>query len=473
LNPSNTTTYVNTVTINGKTANARLVQQLNQWKNPMPNQVRISGGPNAQWYILTVVAFLLWGLKGLLIWFGITLGIVLSSILYFRYRHIAIIPSLLDTDWYKLTMGQVVFHQFPNANAIYQFINRGKTKFPEGFDEALRKELKYLSKLRLTDYEWMWLSDQWVLKPDYIKFLENYRFDLSQVAIEQKDGDLNILIKGPWVETILWEVPLMALISELYFRLTGKTCDMADFHTKTIAKADKMLNAGVKWSDFGTRRRFSFATQDALNEIMKNYTPGYIGTSNPFFAMKYNLRPIGTYAHEAVMAMQVKYSPTESNEKWMQHWLEEYCMNPNLLTALTDTLTTDVFLRTFRGDLANKFSAVRQDSGDPFAFAPKLIEHYKSIGVRPKDKKIVFSDSLDTDKACALHKAFNDEIPCLMGIGTHLTNDCGHKPLNMVIKLAAIDFGEGFKTVVKLSDDHGKYTGDVLKIESVKKELGI
>lgn len=438
----------------------------------MPNKVILYGGPNTSWYFVTLVVFLIFGFSGLFIWLAVNLVLTLAVYFYLRYHRTSIIQSLLDTDWYKITMGQVVFHQFPHAVAVYKFINRGKTQFPEGFAQALRKELKCLSKVRLTDYEWVWLMDQMVLKPNYINWLGHYRFNPSQVTIEQKGGDLDISIQGLWAETILWEVPLMAIISELYFKLTDKRCDWLDFRKKTIAKADLMMNAGVKWSDFGTRRRFSWVTQNMINQTMRNYV-GYIGTSNPFFAMKYNLKPIGTYAHEAVMAMQAKYSPTESNQKWMEHWLQEYCLFPRLLTALTDTLTTDVFLRTFKGDLAQKYSAVRQDSGDPFVFAPKLIEHYKNVGIDPKEKSIVFSDSLDADKACSLHKAFSDQIPCVMGIGTHLTNDCGHKPLNMVVKLVSVDFGEGFKSVVKLSDDHGKYTGDPAKIETVKKELGI
>jgi nicotinate phosphoribosyltransferase len=265
----------------------------------------------------------------------------------------------------------------------------------------------------------------------------------------------------------------MAIISELYFKLTGKTYDETEFIHKTDLKAQKMVNAGVKWSDFGTRRRFSKAAQEAVNATMLDYAPNFLGTSNPYFAMKYGLTPIGTYAHEAVMAMQAKYSATESNQKWMEHWWEEYKDYPHLLTALTDTLTTDVFFRSFKGDLANKFTAVRQDSGPPILFGLKMLEHYNSIGINPKEKKIVFSDSLDADKACCLQLRFGQEIPCVMGIGTHLTNDCGHKPLNMVIKLIAINFGDGLKTVVKLSDDEGKHTGDNEKIEAIKKELGI
>lgn len=439
----------------------------------MPNKVPIHSGPNLQWYLITLLVFFVFGVYAGIIWVCANIAAVVTVYLYLRYRHIPIITSLLDTDWYKLTMGQVVFHQFPHAQAVYRFYNRGKTAFPPGFAKALCKEIEYLSYVRLEVEEIQWLENQWVLKPDYIKFLEDYRFDPAQVVIEQTGGDLAIVVSGPWVETILWEVPLMAIISELYFRMTGKTYDDGEFIAKTDAKARKMFNAGVKWSDFGTRRRFSKATQELVNATMLDYKPNFIGTSNPHFAMKYGLQPIGTYAHEAVMAMQAKYSPTESNQKWMEHWWQEYGMYPNLLTALTDTLTTDVFLRTYTGDMLNKYTAVRQDSGPPIIFGMTLLEHYKKNGINPQEKKIVFSDSLDTDKACALQARFGKEIPCVMGIGTHLTNDCGHKPLNMVIKLVSIDFGDGMKSVIKLSDDKGKHTGDADKIRAIKKELGL
>lgn len=439
----------------------------------MPNKVPIHSGPNLQWYLVTFLVFFVFGPIATLVWITSNVLVVGAVYLYLRYRHIPIITSLLDTDWYKLTMGQVVFHQFPNAQAVYRFYNRGKTAFPTGFAEALCKEIEYLSHVRLDMDEIQWLENQWVLKPDYINFLEDYRFDPAQVIIEQTGGDLAIVVGGPWAETILWEVPLMAIISELYFRMTGKTYNDGEFIAKTDAKARKMFNAGVKWSDFGTRRRFSKKSQEFVVATMMDYKPHFIGTSNPHFAMKYNVPPIGTYAHEAVMAMQAKHSPTESNQKWMEYWWKEYGVYPKLLTALTDTLTTDVFLRSYTGDMLNKYTAVRQDSGDPFEFGNKLLDHYKQNGINPFEKKIVFSDSLDTDKAVALNKAFEKEIPCVMGIGTHLTNDCGHKPLNMVIKLVSIDFGDGMKSVIKLSDDKGKHTGDADKIRAIKKELGV
>lgn len=437
----------------------------------MPNKVKFKGGPNFQWYLLTGLLFA-WDIYYGIAWLASNLATVAAVYLYFRYRREPIIKSLLDTDWYKLTMGQLVFHKFPNATAKYHFINRGKTQFPENFDKELRKEIKALGKLRLSLKEAEWLDKFVSMKLDYVLFLESFRFKPKQVTVVQTGGDLNIDIEGPWKEAILWEVPLMAIVSELYFRMTGKTYDNDAFILKTNEKAVRMHKAGIAWSDFGTRRRFSHKTQDALNKVMSTFgNKGFIGTSNPYFAMKYDVNPIGTYAHEAVMAMQALHGAKWSNRRWMEYWLDEYFYHMRI--ALTDTLTTDVFLRDFDEGMGDKFAGVRQDSGDPFEFAEKLIAHYKKLGINPNAKKIVFSDSLDTDKAIALHEKFGREIQCVMGIGTHLSNDCGHKPLNMVIKLTDIDFGDGMVPVVKLSDDAGKHTGLPEKIASIKTELGL
>jgi nicotinate phosphoribosyltransferase len=432
----------------------------------MPNKVKIRGGPSFSWYVVTAALFI-WDFYYGLAWLITNLVTVVSIYTYLRYRHVPIIKSLLDTDWYKFTMGQVVFHNFPYTNVEYTFINRGKTQFPGGFADALHKELKALSKVKLSYKEIQWLSENWCISGDYVEFLTDFRFKPEQVSIVQSDGDLDIKIRGLWKETILWEVPLMAIISELYFKMTDKVYDEAAFVRKTENKSNKMQNAGVAWSDFGTRRRFSFAVQNKLNSVMQHYQLGFKGTSNPYFAMKYKLTPIGTYAHEAVMAMQVLHNVKDSNRKWMGYWCNEY--DGYMRIALTDTLTTDVFLRDFDKEMADKFAGVRQDSGDPFEFGEKLIQHYEKLGIDPLSKKIVFSDSLDADKAVALHERFSERIQCVMGIGTHLTNDCGHKPLNMVIKLTAV---EGMP-VVKLSDDKGKHTGVPEVIEKIKDELGI
>lgn len=380
-----------------------------------------------------------------------------------------IIKSLLDSDYYKFTMGQVVFHRFPNAQVIYKFINRGKTEFPKGFKEALENQIQQLSNIKLTPQEQQFLGKQDVFQQDYLQFLANYQFKPGQIIVQQDNGILEVTVSGPWAETILWEVPLMSLISELYYKMSGKQPDPRNQELMKM-KAERLSAAGVKWIDFGSRRRFSHDTQDAVNRTM-NQTQGFMGTSNPYFAMKYNQKPVGTFAHESVMGMQGKYGVPNANKEWMHHWLDEY--GGKLGIALTDTVTTDAFLKDFDYELASRFTGVRHDSGDPIAFGEKIIKHYQKLGIDPRTKTIVFSDKLDTDSAINIHRHFEGRTNVLFGIGTHLTNSVGHTPLNIVVKIVSIDFGNGPKDVVKLSDEIGKHTGTAQAIALAKKSLGI
>jgi len=260
----------------------------------------------------------------------------------------------------------------------------------------------------------------------------------------------------------------MATISELYYRLMGKLPDQ-NTQSRMVAKADYLSANGCHWADFGTRRRFSYDVQDLLVQEMRKH-PGFMGTSNPHLAMKHNCKPIGTYAHEAVMAMQAAYGHSNCNRMWMEAWVQEY--EGDLGIALPDTVTSDHFFRhQFSMFYSKLFDGVRQDSGSPDEFADKAIAHYKSMGIDPRSKRLVFSDGLDVDKLCRLHHKYKDQIMVQGGIGTNFTNDVGVKPLNMVIKLVAADFGSGFRKVVKLSDDEGKHTGDDEEIAVCKREL--
>jgi len=380
-----------------------------------------------------------------------------------------IIKSLLDTDWYKLTMGQVVFHNYPHAHVVYKFINRGKTVFPPDFDVELREQIQHLSGLKLKPKEINFLKRYPYIQKDYLDFLESYRYDPKQVSIFQSpDGQLDVTVNGPWAETIFWEIPLMALISELYYKMMGKNADNSCEELMRM-KAERLSTSGVKWIDFGTRRRFGYNTQNAVNRVMSQY-PGYGGTSNPHMAMQHGIEPVGTYAHESIMGMQGKHGFQNANKAWMHHWLDEY--GGQLGVALTDTLTTPAFLKDFDYDLASRFMGVRHDSGDPYKFGEMMIQHYKKLGIDPRKKTIVFSDKLDTDSAIELHRHFEGRINTVFGIGTHLTNDCGHKALNIVVKIISIDFGEGARDVVKLSDESGKHTGHPDAIALAKKTLG-
>jgi nicotinate phosphoribosyltransferase len=221
----------------------------------------------------------------------------------------------------------------------------------------------------------------------------SYRFDPGEVVVQQDGGNLTVFIKGRWFRTIFWEVRLMAIISELYFRMTGKTPDV-ETNNRIITKAKKMSEAGCLWADFGTRRRFDFKVQDAVCHLMKG-TKGFLGTSNVYLAMKHDIKPIGTSAHEMVMGLSAKYGVTMANKMWLVHWAN-YFQGLNGI-ALTDTFTTDVFLRDFDSLYARLFDGVRQDSGDPSEWGRKMLDHYKKLGIDTHTKKFVFSDGLDPD----------------------------------------------------------------------------
>jgi nicotinate phosphoribosyltransferase len=377
--------------------------------------------------------------------------------------------SLLDTDHYKITMDQVIFFHFPQAIVHYRFIDRGHTFFPPGFADTLGRHIEELCRLEFRAEEIDWLRQRVrYLKPTFLEWLARYRFRGEEVTVSQEGGELQIDIVGPWYRTVLWEVPLLALVSELYYSAASPS---GDWQGRIRTKAEKMAEAGAHWVDFGTRRRFSHAVQDKVNEVMREYQPYYLGTSNPFFAMKYDLTPIGTYAHEGPMAMQALVGVRGCNRAWMDAWVEEY--QGDLGIALTDTVTSPYFFRHFGRRESKLFDGVRQDSGSPAEIAEMSIQHYESLGIDPKSKRIVFSDNLTDDKLIALHRQFGGRIMVTGGIGTFLTNDVGHAPLNIVIKLIAVDFGDGPAPVVKLSDDAGKYTGERRRIEAAREELGI
>jgi len=368
-------------------------------------------------------------------------------------------------------MGSVVFHLFPRAVVTYKFFNRGKTVFPKGFANALQYQIEALSKLALTPDEEDWMIEKIpYARPTYIEWLAGYRMNPDEVEITQDfDGFLHIIITGPWYRTIYWEVKLMAVISELYFRMTGqKMAD--DWQWRIVNKADQLSKMGCYWIDFGTRRRFSLAVQDEVVRVMANKN-GFLGTSNIHLAHKYGLTPHGTYAHECLMAMSALYGVRMADKMWRKHWSDHY--EGNVGVALTDTFTTDVFLRDFGTYDARLFDGCRQDSGDPIAWGHKMLAHYKKLNIPATNKRMVFSDNLNVSKYIGIHNTFQGLAQPVAGIGTNFTNDVGVKPLNMVIKLTSADFGQGVVDVVKLSDDAGKHTGNKFAIDMAKVELGI
>ena len=386
------------------------------------------------------------------------------------------VSSILDTDLYKLSMQQAVLELYPEAQAEYVWFNRRTSDgFTPNFVSQLKGKIYAMGDLELLPSEYEFMRTMPWFKPTYLEYLSNYRFNPKEVELCLVNDQLDIRIKGPWHRTILWEVPLMATISELYFTENAAKWSYDKQMVNACTKAEVLLEADCYYTDFGTRRRRTHQTQNIVLQTMKDtsedlthvndhfadpddppYNGKFIGTSNVYFAKLFGLTAVGTYAHEWVQAHSILGSLVHANRDAMEAWVKVY--HSELGIALTDTYGTDAFLRDFTGYYARLFDGVRHDSGCPFKFTDKIVEHYKKLRIDPKSKTIIFSDSLDVQKACELQEYCKDKIKCAFGIGTNFTNDFEGdlKALNMVIKMVKLN---GFP-VVKLSDDPRKSIGD-------------
>ena len=383
--------------------------------------------------------------------------------------------SILDNDFYKITMQNAVVKLFPGQIVKYQFINRGKHVFPENFGNELKKAVDAMAELSLTKAEKSFLKETCpYLDLPYLDFLAGYHFDPSEVKITQTGNDVEVSVEGLWYRTILWEVPLLALISELFYELSDLHRDSdAEIIDRTLQKSEHLQNLGVTFAEFGTRRRHSYLVHDVVvNSLQKNSGNNFIGSSNVHFAMKYGIKPIGTHAHEWFMFHAAEYGFKMANEIALEHWVDVY--RGDLGVALSDTFTTEVFFRQFDKKFTKLFDGVRHDSGDPIEFAEKTIAHYQKNGINPLYKYIIFSDGLNLEKVDEITQACRGKIGISFGIGTNLTNDVGLQPMNIVMKLIGVQApNNDWIPTVKLSDERGKYTGDPKMIELAKEFLRI
>ncbi|KAG0933788.1 hypothetical protein G6F30_010117 [Rhizopus arrhizus] len=407
-----------------------------------------------------------------------------------------VFQSILDNDVYKFTMQNAVFkHYKKDIPVVYQFTNREKElHLNTKAVEWLQKQINDLEYVTLTEAERDYLSGFPYFHQDYINYLYQYRFrpkEQVKLSFDQETGDLQLEVVGTWLETILYEVPLLALISESYFRFVDTDWTYEGQIEQAAQKTRTLLEHGCGFAEFGTRRRRDFKTQDmvvramcdAFSECKERYENegkvlqgAFTGTSNLYLAMKYQLYAVGTCAHEFFMAISAIEGIQHANRKALEIWHDIY--QGALGIALTDTFTTDVFLQDFQYDLASVYDGVRHDSGDPAEFATRMVEHYKSIGIDPSTKVIVFSDSLNVDRAIILKEHSHKlGIKSNFGIGTSLTNDfkkandknIKSKPMNIVIKIKEC---QG-KRVIKLSDDPSKHSADDAAIAVFQRELGI
>lgn len=376
------------------------------------------------------------------------------------------ITSIIEQDLYKFTMGQVVYFLFPTVEVKYKFINRGNIKFPIGFSDRLIKLIKQCEKLRMTDDEYYYLKRNCPYLNDvYLDFLRNFKYDSSQVLVKQDNYDLNVFVCGDWKTTIFWEVVLLSLISELYYKMSSKQqiFNRKERKENNYFKVKLFKNNEIKFVDFGLRRRYSSKNHDEVVSDMVKYGNGsFIGTSNVSLAMKYGIKPIGTMAHEFIMAESALRGLRYANKYAMEDWNRIY--RGDLGIMLTDTYGINSFLKDFDKCYAKQFDGVRHDSNSPYVFVDRMIDHYNKCGIDPFTKNIVFSDSLDVNSVIRINKYCNNIINCSFGIGTNLTNDIGVKPLNIVIKLDSVNN----IPVVKLSDVKGKETGDKEAIKIAK-----
>lgn len=384
-----------------------------------------------------------------------------------------IIKHFTDNDLYKFSVMLAIKKLYPWAYVKYEFINRGQTQFPDGFAEKLKEEVANMTKLKMTKMEKKFIAKRcYFFDPAFIDFLEGYQYDPEEVKITQVGGNLKVVIEGHWYRTVLWEVPLMAMISELYFKIAGATPQ--DVEDKATHKALGLADLQADYSDFGTRRRFSFDVHDKVVSILRAKSGNYFkGTSNVYLAMKHDTTPIGTMPHEWFMYHGAIFGYRAANMKALEAWVDVF--QGSLGITLTDTYTTDSFIKSFSLKQAKLFDGVRCDSGDVLEFTDKAIQFYEESRIDPASKTIVYSDSLNLDEVKRIKKYVKNRVHDTYGIGTYFTNDVGVKPLNIVIKLTDVKphlKAEYFKAV-KLSDVMGKNTGDEREIEICKLTLGL
>ena len=367
-----------------------------------------------------------------------------------------IINSLLSTDSYKLNMQQVMFHKHPDLMGEYYFKCRNKDViFTEDQLEEINEQIDHLCTLSFTDAELNYLRTIRYLKEDYIQFLRLWRPLRDCVTTSLNEGQLEIKVAGPLFIVSPFEIYLLEIVNEVYFRMNynyDELLQAARLHLDEKIKKFQDHTYNFKFAEFGCRRRLSGDWEDEVVRRLASETSNMVGTSNLYLAAKYNLTPIGTLAHELIQMYQgIDSIPLAyTNYYALKDWYEEYRGDNG--TALTDTITTDVFLLDFDRSMCNNFTGVRHDSGDPYEWGEKIINHYKKYGIDPKTKTLLFSDSLNFDKAQQLHNYFSDKTKVSFGIGTFVTNDTNVEPLNIVIKLQAVNG----KPVAKLSDAPGK-----------------
>ena len=374
-----------------------------------------------------------------------------------------IINSLLETDMYKFSMGQTIFHQFTSYKTTWTFKCRNKdVHFTDEMVEEIKEQVQAFCQLRFTEEELEYLDNITWIKGTYVDFLRLWqpRYEEFTITTDAPCG-LTIDAAGTWLNTSMYEIPVLAIVNEVYFRMAYDYDVLLKQFKRRLDEKVRLLEEDTyrlsDFSEFGLRRRLSAEAQEmavkALAEVELPADSHFIGTSNVYLAKKFNLKPVGTMAHEWIMCTgqgNHKHNPAYSNWYALDAWVKEYGILNGI--ALTDTITTDCFLRDFQLTYATLFSGVRHDSGDPYEWGEKMIAHYRSLGINPKTKTLLFSDSLDFERADKLYRHFCKETNVAFGIGTYLSNDTDVPALNIVMKTTICNGMD----VAKISDTPGK-----------------
>ena len=366
--------------------------------------------------------------------------------------------TILDTDLYKFTTSYAYIKLFPYALGTFSFKDRDLTVYTEQFIEELQEAIKQLAQVALTEEELEYMTSHCRFLPRiYWEWLSSFRFQPDKIKIHlDEEHHLNIEVTDYLYKATLYEVPLLSIVSEIRNHSLGYIANMTDIINKLSGKVELSNIHQLSFSEFGTRRRFSFDVQDKVVEYLKKYSQYCTGTSNCYFAMKYDMKPMGTHPHE-----------------WFMFHGAQFGYDGDLGTALSDTYTSDAFLSNLSRKQAKLFDGVRCDSGNEFDFTDKLITRYKEFGIDPTTKTIIFSNALDFDKALKIQQYCKGRIRCAFGIGTNLTNDAGFKPSNIVMKLikCKMNAHQEWRECVKLSDDLGKHMGSSKEVKACLYEL--
>ena len=383
--------------------------------------------------------------------------------------------SLLDNDLYKFSVSWTYMKLYPEAEGTFSFTDRNNTIYEDKFITELQQEFAKLSNLSLTLNEKEWCIKHIPYIPEcYWEWLKGFHFDMDKIIIWlDDDRHLHIEVTDYLYKVTLYEVPILAIVSEL----TSKQQGAANI-SEVIDRLDPKINLanehGLKFSEFGTRRRASAHVHDVIVQRLKEKCPiNCVGTSNVYFAMKYGMTPIGTFPHEWIMFHGAIWGYQEANYLGMRDWVRTY--DGNLGIFLMDTYTSKVGLKNMSLKFAKLFDGVRQDSGDEYKIGNEVINRYKELGIDPTTKTIVFSNALDFNKYLDIANYFKGRIRVSAGIGTNLTNDCGFKPANIVMKLSKcrINQNQEWRKCIKISNDLGKHLGDEKEFEIAKYQLGI